>query len=669
MSTDPHVRTVPDPGSDDGAAPAEPYESIRMNFAHAPARGRERLVIIGNGMVSHRLCETLIALAPDRYDITILSEEQRPAYDRVHLGEMLCGRDPDSLLLKPFRWYLEHGIDLRLGDPVVGLDLARRFVRSAHGVEVRYDKLVLATGSVARMAPIKIDDWTGILSLRTIDDVERVRAACTTATRAAVIGGGLLGLETASTLRAGGLEVTVIERGERLMGRHLDPEASALLKQRLEAMGLVVHLATEVPAILGGTSGKRVVLADGTEILVDFVVIATGARPRDNLAIWGLETHPDGGYRVNDLLQTTDPRVFALGECAAFEGTSFGTVSPGYAMADCLARTLVRRPTRFHTPTPTVRLKIAGLPVAVAGSAPSEMTPRVVAAASGAYRSLHLDGRHIVHATAVGRWDEWEEVEDAVRRRRAIGPAAVERFTRGESLFPRASRRSGQLVVCSCNNVTRQAIDCAIAAGCKTVAQIAARTHATTTCGGCLPKVLQALDPSAVAPADRRVPMVLAGVASLLAVVAVACSRAALARWWPHALAFWDHLWRQPLDQQITGFSLLGLLVVALGLPLRKQVQWIPGSTATWRLVHGAVGLLILAAIVVHTGLRLGINLNRLLSVAFLELALFGGLAAVVPAATQRQARWARALRWLHVKLFWPGLALLGLHVLAVYYF
>jgi nitrite reductase (NADH) large subunit len=343
-------------------------------------------------------------------------------------------------------------------------------------------------------------------------------------------------------------------------------------------------------------------------------------------------------------------------------------VSPGYAMADCLAHTLVRRPTPFHTPTPTVRLKIAGLPVAVAGSAPAEVTPRVVAATGGAYRSLQLEGRHIVHATAVGRWDEWEEVEDAVRRRRAVGPAAVERFARGESLFPRSSRRRGQLIVCSCNNVTQEGIECAIAAGCKTVAEIAAKTHATTTCGGCIPKVVQALDPTAVA-ADRRLPMVLAGIASLLAVVLVACSREALARWWPHALAFWDHLLRQPFEQQVTGFALLGLLVVVLGLPLRKRWQWIPGSTTTWRLVHGVVGLLILAAIVVHTGLRVGINLNRVLSVAFLELALFGGLAAVVPAATRRQARWLRGLRWLHATLFWPGLALLGLHVLAVYYF
>src|SRR5204862_2582612 len=195
-----------------------------------------------------------------------------------------------------------------------------------------------------------------------------------------------------------------------------------------------------------------------------------------------------------------------------------------------------------------------------------------VAAASGAYRSLHLEGKHIVHATAVGRWDEWEEVEDAVRRRRAVGRDAVERFARGESLFPGPARRSGQLVVCSCNNVTMEGIQAAIAAGCKTVAEIAERTHATTTCGGCIPKVVKALDPAAQVPAIRRAPMMVVGIASMLAVVLVACGRAMLARWWPQPLLLWDHLLRQSVDQQITGFALLALLLVAVVLPLRKYL-------------------------------------------------------------------------------------------------
>jgi nitrite reductase (NADH) large subunit len=224
-------------------------------------------------------------------------------------------------------------------------------------------------------------------------------------------------------------------------------------------------------------------------------------------------------------------------------------------------------------------------------------------------------------------------------------------------------------VVCSCNNVTMQQLQAAIASGCKTVAEIAARTHATTTCGTCIAKVVKALDPDAEAPAERRRPLVAVGIASLLAIVVVAFGRAALERWWPGRLGFWDHLLRQPFDQQLTGFSLLGLMLLSLALPLRKQLRSIPGSATTWRLVHGGLGTLTVAAIVVHTGLRLGLNLNRVLSLAFLELALFGGLAALVPVATDRQARWARMVRGLHGVFFWPALALLGLHVLAVYYF
>jgi nitrite reductase (NADH) large subunit len=163
--------------------------------------------------------------------------------------------------------------------------------------------------------------------------------------------------------------------------------------------------------------------------------------------------------------------------------------------------------------------------------------------------------------------------------------------------------------------------------------------------------------------------MILVGLASFLAVALVAAGRTALERWWPYHLGFWDHLLRRPIDQQVTGFSLLGLMALALLLPLRRVLPRIGGSPQAWRVLHGAVGALTVAAIVVHTGLRLGVNLNRILTLTFLELATFGAITAMVPAATVGQSRWMRLLRAVHVAILWPALGLLALHVLAVYAF
>jgi nitrite reductase (NADH) large subunit len=640
-----------------------------------PARNRQRLIIVGNGMVSHRLCARLVEYDPTRYQITVFSEERIPAYDRVHLGEVLNGRDPRSLLLATEEWYRDHQITLRLGDPVVGLDLSRRIVRSARGVQLEYDRLVLATGSVPVTPTIKVDDWSRVFVLRTAEDVDRVRAGAEGARSAVVVGGGLLGLETASTLRDAGLELTVLERNPYVMQPHLELGAAVALKEMLEERGIALAMQTTVSSITQDGPRKRLVLTDGRTLLADFVVLATGARPRDNLGAWGVATHPRGGFVVNDLLQTSDPAVFAVGECAVFGERPFGTVAPGYVMAECLAQTLMDRAVHFRPPAPAVRLKIAGLPVAVAGAPEPGSEPTVVAH-DGEHRTLRVKNGQLVAATAVGPWRDWERVEDAVRRKRPVSHWRIERFTRGESLWPdepSATGRPDEQLICTCNRVDYGTICGAIRGGCKSVADIAIRTGATRTCGSCVPVIerILALDapPLQQAAPRRSVALPALGVLALLATALLVAARPVLVRWLPRHLPFWDELWRAPLAQQITGFATVGLVALALILPLRRKLQRFPGSVTLWRIVHTVVGGLAIAALAAHTGLRLGMHLNLYLSIGFLSLAGMGGLATFWPWGQRPPGPVARALRFLHLTLFWPALALIALHVLVIYTF
>jgi nitrite reductase (NADH) large subunit len=639
-----------------------------------PARHRLRLVIVGNGMVGHRLVMRLMDYDPDRYRITVFGEERLPAYDRVHLGEVLTGRDPRSLLLATEEWYRQRHIDLRLGDPVVGLDLARQVVRSAKGLETEYDRLVLATGSVPVTPTIKIDDWTGIHVLRTAEDVDRVHTGAEHARSAVVVGGGLLGLETAATLREAGLEITVIERLRHLMQPHLEPNAAAVLKTLLEDRGITIHVDRTVTTV-GEAPGdrKQVVLTDGQVLEGDFVVLATGARPRDNLGAWGLATHARGGFIVNDLLQTSDPDVFAIGECAVFEDRPYGTVGPGYAMAECLAQNLVDKEVHFRPPPPSVRLKIAGLPVAIAGDSDSDSEPMVLAS-GGEHRSLRVKDGQLVGATSVGEWRDWERVEDAIRRRRTMSHWRIERFTRGESLWPdepSATGRPDEMIICTCNRVDYGTICMAVRTGCKSVAEIAARTAATTTCGACVPVIerILKLDAPALKPGRAPVVLPLAGSLALVGTALLASGRPLLGWALPERLVFWDHLFRSPAAQQWSGYGVLGLVALALVLPLRRRVPVLPGGVNAWRLVHAVVGALAVAALVAHTGLRVGVHFNRWLSIVLLALAAAGGVTSYWPWGQRPPGSLARSLRLVHLTLFWPALTMIGLHILAVYSF
>ena len=283
---------------------------------------RKTVVVIGNGMVGHRFCERLAGFDVDRhFQIVTFCEERRPAYDRVNLSKYFEKRDAEHLKLACESWYAENGITLHVGDRASTIDRARRVVVSEKGREVGYDVVVLATGSAPFVPSVPGVDKKGVFVYRTIEDLEAILAYAGNSASAAVIGGGLLGLEAAKAVRDLGLETHVVEFAPRLMPRQVDDAGSKTLLDKIEGMNVRVHLGKSTREFLGNGKVEGLAFADGGQLDVDMVVISAGIRPRDELArACGLEVGPRGGVVVDDALRTSDPDIFAIGEVATHRG-------------------------------------------------------------------------------------------------------------------------------------------------------------------------------------------------------------------------------------------------------------------------------------------------------------------------------------------------------------
>jgi nitrite reductase (NADH) large subunit len=328
----------------------------------------EKLVIIGNGMAPGRMLEKLFELAPGRFDVTIFNAEPRVNYDRIMLSPVLAGEKSfDDIVIHGDAWYIAHGILLYKGCKIVAIDRDARTVTAANGVVASYDHLVIATGSVPFILPVPGNTLAGVLTYRDLDDVNAMMIAAKSRGRAVVIGGGLLGLEAAAGLNEQGMDVTVVHVMPSLMERQLDAAGGAYLAAALRARGIKVLVNANTKQILGDRRATGVELSDGTVVPADLVIMAVGIRPNATLA-------RDAGLAVNRGIvtdagmQTSDPAIFALGECAEVEGQCYGLVAPLYDMANVLAARLAGDHSARFVPavTPT-RLKVTGINVYSAG--------------------------------------------------------------------------------------------------------------------------------------------------------------------------------------------------------------------------------------------------------------------------------------------------------------
>jgi len=327
----------------------------------------EPLVIIGNGMAAARLVEELGRQALGRYSVLVIGAEPHLAYNRVLLSSVLAGEMPrEETELKPRSWWERQGVTLVYGRRAVRIDRDGRAVMLEDGTRLPYAKLVLATGSDPIRLPKPGMELPGVVTFRDHDDVGAMLAAAGPATRAVVIGGGLLGIEAAYGLAATGTRVTLLHLMDRLMERQLDAEAAAMLKVALEARGISVLLGADTAAVEGDGCVEAVRLADGKELPCDIVVAAVGIRPNATLAREaGLQV--GRGIVVDDRLATSDPAIHAIGECAEHRGTCYGLVEPAYQQAAVLARHLAGRSAGYEGTVLSTNLKVSGVPVFSAG--------------------------------------------------------------------------------------------------------------------------------------------------------------------------------------------------------------------------------------------------------------------------------------------------------------
>ena len=473
----------------------------------------KNLVVVGHGMVGHRLVEALRSRdAAGQWRITVLSEEADAAYDRVGLTGYTEHWDRSKLAL-PGNGYDGDGlVDLVLADKVGGIDRATKTVVTESGRGIAYDKLVLATGSYAFVPPVPGHQLDGCFVYRTLDDLDGIRAAMQRSAdhgnnTGVVIGGGLLGLEAANALRQFGMQAHIVERAPRPMNQQLDDAGGALLARMIGKLGISVHLDVGTDAIEPLDEGIRVLLSDGTLIDAGLVIFAAGVRPRDELARdAGLELAERGGVLTDLSCVTSDPDIYAIGEVAAVEGRCYGLVGPGYTTAEVVADRLLGGAAEFPEADMSTKLKLLGMDVASFGDAqgvtPDCLQVVVNDPVKQTYAKLVLsdDAQTLLGGILVGDASAYGVLRPMVGEALPGDPLALiapagsgdGASALGVGALPDAAQ------ICSCNNVTKGDLCGAIEGGCSDVAGLKACTKAGTSCGSCVPLLKQLLEAQGV---------------------------------------------------------------------------------------------------------------------------------------------------------------------------
>jgi len=458
-----------------------------------------KIIVIGNGMVGYKFCEKLISKS-DAFKLIVFGEEPRRAYDRVHLSEYFNGKTADDLYMSTESWYEEHDIDLYFNNPIVGVDRNLKTVRTSNGDIYGYDFLVFATGSAAFVPNIEGIEKEGVFVYRTIDDLDLIADYSKKAKTATVIGGGLLGLEAAKALIDLGIaETSIVEFAPRLMPRQIDLAGSEMLKSMLTELGLQIHLNKNTSRIEGDKSITGLKFTDDSELAADMLVISAGIKPRDELARFcGLEVGTRGGILVDDRMQTNDPCVFAIGECALHAEMIYGLIAPGYEMAEVLATNLCAEDKSFKGFDMSTKLKLIGIDVASFGdpfiNEPDCRTIVFENKHKGIYKRINIsnDGQYLLGGILIGDAAAYNMLLQTSVNKIALpeNPEELILGSRSGETSAGITALPNEALICSCEGVTKGDICHAVAEqGCETIDSVKKCTKAGTGCGGCMPMV------------------------------------------------------------------------------------------------------------------------------------------------------------------------------------
>ena len=467
------------------------------------------IIVVGNGMVGYKFCEKFISREESKhYSVVVFGEEPRAAYDRVHLSEFFENQDAKALELAPIEWYAAHKIELVVNERVTDIHRKNKTITTGSNKEYAYDYLVLATGSVPFVPAINGVEKEGVFVYRTIEDLEEMLAyaekvkSIKSDGKAAILGGGLLGLEAGKAVMDMGLEPHVVEYAPKLMPRQLDARSSNVLQLTLESMGINIHLSKATNRILGNGAITGMDFGEDDTLEVDMLVVSAGIRPRDELGrSCDLEMGTRGGIVVNDKMQTSDPSIFAIGEVALYNQMIYGLVAPGYEMAEVAVNQILEKEVLMQQEIDmSTKLKLIGVDVASFGVPymPADKGLSIIYEnkTKGIYKRINVshDGKTLLGGIMVGDAEDYSILHQMYLNNMPLPDNAEELIVgaRGEggSPFGSAMDLPETAVICSCEAVTKGAVCCSVLDdGNETVKAVAKATKATTGCGGCKPMV------------------------------------------------------------------------------------------------------------------------------------------------------------------------------------
>jgi nitrite reductase (NADH) large subunit len=458
---------------------------------------KEQLVLVGNGMAGVRTLEELLKIAPDKYDITVFGSEPYGNYNRIMLSPVLAGEKTiDDIMLNDEQWYIDNGITLHKGKPVAEIDRVNKKVIAEDGTAANYDRLLLATGSNPFMIPVPGKDKDGVIAFRDIHDVDTMLQASKEHKKAVVIGGGLLGLEAANGLMKQGMDVTVVHLLDSLMERQLDKPASALLKASLEERGMTFLMEAATEEIIGNGRVQGVRFKDGTEVAADLVVMGVGIVPNAALAK-SAGLHCERGVVVNDVMQTFDPAIYAVGECAQHRGIAYGLVAPLFEQGKVAANQLAGLGYAYYQGSITsTKLKVTGIDLFSAGDFNEAEGDEVMVLqdpASGTYKKLVINNDRIKGAvlygdTIDGTWyfQLMREDTSVADFRKTILFGQHDLGDAGHGDETRVMALSDDAEICGCNGICKGDIVNAISKhGLFTLEDVRSHTKASSSCGSC----------------------------------------------------------------------------------------------------------------------------------------------------------------------------------------
>ncbi|QOL24872.1 nitrite reductase large subunit [Thalassotalea sp. LPB0316] len=469
----------------------------------------KQILVVGNGMVGHHFVEQLVQLKENTdksvtYKITVLSAEPRLAYDRVHLSEYFSGKTADDLALTNLDIYAQWGVEVKTSAKVIAIDKVQRFVTIEGGETLAYDKLVIATGSYPFVPPIKGNDQEHCLVYRTIEDLEAIQASAQVSNVGVVIGGGLLGLEAANALKQLGLETHVVEFAPQLMAVQIDQGGGAVLKDKIEELGVKVHTQKATTEIVKSDQSRyKLVFSDDTALETDLILFSAGIRPHDELAkVSDLAMGERGGIVINNQCLTSDENIYAIGECALWNNFIFGLVAPGYQMAKVAASHILGDVNSFTGADMSTKLKLMGVDVGSIGDAhgktPLSQSYTFENQPEGIYKKIVVseDKTQLLGAVLVGDTSDYDTLLQYMLNgltlpeapESLILPMATDKPALGADALPDSA------IICSCHNVSKGDIVQAVEQGACDVNAIKQCTKASTGCGGCAALVKNVTD-------------------------------------------------------------------------------------------------------------------------------------------------------------------------------